>query len=393
MNVLALWLAVLCFTTPVTLEESRAAPRETPSAQQGPIKAPEKCLKCHDLGRRPCPEHPAAECEWELKVLYCSEIAGCATCGGVGWVDCHDCVDAATESWLEQRRAKVIARKTALKFIDDAMKHDVRKGESERFVVVWEAGDLKVDKRRLAPHELTHVTLERMEALHADFRARLQVTDKHFGAKCELFLWSFPADHQTCSSALCGETSRGGIKFLGSKPRYSVLVTKQEFQNDEELHRNLVHSVTHLLLSNVTPAAWVGNVRGGWMDEGLSHFFEDRYWGICDNYCFQEQNTNVDFKGGKYRLAVRRMVETDKAPPVSEVFQQNVDTLTLPMHAVSMSYVDYLLQKDGAKFYELTKKLKKKIPTGDALQEVFGMRPLEFEANWKAYVLATYPTR
>lgn len=392
MNVLLLWLAFF-LTTPVTLEASLAVSRETASAQQGPLKAPEKCLKCHDLGRRPCPEHPAAECEWELKVLYCSEIAGCAVCNGVGWVDCPECVDAATEQWLEQRRAKVIARKTALKFIDDAMKREVRKGESNHMVVVWEMDEMKVEKRRLSKHELLHLYLERLETLYADFNARLQVTEKNYGAKCEVYIWSFPADHATCGSALCDGNIKGGVKYLGAKPRYTICANKQFFNTDEQLHRNVVHSVTHLLLSNVAPAAWVGNVRGGWMDEGLAHFFEDRYWGICDNYCFQEQNTNVDFKSGKYRLAVRRMVEADKAPPVSEVFQQNVDTLTLPMHAVSMSYVDFLLQKDGPKFYELTKRLKKKEPTGDALQAVFGMRPLEFEANWKAYVLATYPTR
>jgi hypothetical protein len=365
-----------------------------PSAAQQPVlKAPEKCIKCHDLGRRPCPEHPAAECEWELKTIYCSEIAGCATCGGVGWIDCNECIEPATDQWLEMRRAKVPARKTALKFIADAMKREVRIGESDHCVIVWELGELKVDRRRLGPHELTHLYLERMEVLHADFKARLQVTDKHFGAKCELYVWGFPADHQACGSALCDGNAKGGVKFLGARPRYTVLGTKQNFQNDEELHRNLVHSMTHLLLSNVTPAAWVGNVRGGWMDEGLSHFFEDRYWGICDNYCYQEQNSNVDFKSGKFRLAVRRMVAEDKAPPAAEVFEQNVDTLTLPMHAVSMSYVDFLLQKDGAKFYELVKRLKKKMPTGDALQEVYGMRTLEFEASWKNYVLATYPTR
>lgn len=390
MSALALLLAALSFVAPTVAAAHRV---DALASAQGPDKVPLKCVKCRDAGRRPCPEHPAAECEWELKAIYCSEIAGCAVCAGVGWVDCAECVDEAMDDWLEKRRTKVAARKIALKFIDDAMKREVRKGESDHMVVVWEMEDMKVDKRRCSPHELVHVYLDRLEALFADFNARLQVDEKHYSAKCEVYIWNFPADHERCGQTLCDGAIRGGVKFLGAKPRYTICGNRQNFTSDERLHRNVVHAVTHLLLSNVTPAAWVGNIRGGWMDEGLAHFFEDRYWGICDNYCFQEQNTNVDFKSGKYRLAVRKMVAADEAPPAAEVFQQNVDTLTLPQHAVSMSYVDYLLQRDGKKFYELTKLLKKKVPTSDALQQVYGMRTLEFEASWKAYVLATYPTR
>ena len=97
-----------------------------------------------------------------------------------------------------------------------------------------------------------------------------------------------------CSNS--AQNASGGVKLMGSTPRYTVCGNKQHFQDDEKLHRNIVHSTTHLLLSCLAPPGWVGNLKGGWMDEGLAHFYEDRYWGICDNYCYQEQNTNVDFK-------------------------------------------------------------------------------------------------
>ena len=87
------------------------------------------------------------------------------------------------------------------------------------------------------------------------------------------------------------------------------------------------------------------------------------------------------------------MVVEGKTPPIAEVFEQNIDTLTLPMHAVAFSYVDYLINRDGAKFNELVKKLKAKIPTRDALKQMYGIRPIEFEGLWKAWVLATYPTK
>jgi hypothetical protein len=49
--------------------------------------------------------------------------------------------------------------------------------------------------------------------------------------------------------------------------------------------------------------------------------------------------------------------------------------------------------KDGAKFKELVKKLKVKVSSRDALQQVYGMSPLDLETQWKAWVLDTYPTR
>jgi hypothetical protein len=33
------------------------------------------------------------------------------------------------------------------------------------------------------------------------------------------------------------------------------------------------------------------------------------------------------------------------------------------------------------------------VPTRDALKKVYGMGTMEFESLWKAWVLATYPTK
>jgi len=180
---------------------------------------------------------------------------------------------------------------------------------------------------------------------------------------------------------------------MGNTPSYSVCGNKQFFQSDEELHRNLVHSVTHLILSAQKPVAWIGNIKAGWLDEGLAHYFEDRYWGICDTYCYQEADTNVDFKGGRFRVAVRKMVDLGDFPPTAEVFQQNTDSLTLPMHATSFSYVEFLLEKDAARFNALVVKLKAKVPTREALREIYGWSVLDFEAAWKLWVVQTYPLK
>ncbi len=373
---------------PAAIAHDRGAVPPVLAAQDAPV-----CKKCQSAGRLPCPEHEKDECALEDAVLFCSVIADCAVCSGVGYVPCPDCQNAPVRAKIEEKKASIAARKVALAYIDTTMKRPIRKAETQHFVLVWEMERLKVEKKWLESHALLHLYLKRLESLYDDYCARLQITDKEFVEKFRVFVWQLPQDHLDAGLRFCRQSVRGGVKLLGNTPSYSICGNKQFFQSDDDLHRDIVHCVTHLMLSAQRPVAWIGNIKAGWLDEGLAHFFEDRYWGICDTYCFQEANTNVDFKGGKFRLAVRKMIEEEKTPPIAEVFEQNTDTLTLPQHAVSFSYVECLLNKDPAKFNELVKKLKAKVPTRDALKQTFGFSVLEFESQWKSWVLQTYPTK
>lgn len=360
---------------------------------QKPVK-PGECKKCRATGKLPCPEHPKAEVELETaEVLYCSAFVDCAVCGGPGSIPCPTCKDPDAAAALEQRKQDLAVRKVGLKHLDDGMGRHVAKAESAHFVLVWELARHKVEKKFLNGHELAHLYLGRLEALFADYCARLQITEKEFSEKIRVLVWEFVPDQELASTKFCGQGGKGPMKLMGRRPTVSLNGHKSEFQNDEALHRALVHYVVHLLLSAQAPVEWIGNQKAGWVDEGLAHWFEDRHFGICDTYCFQEQNANVDFKGGRFRLHMRQLVADEKVPPIAEVFQQNIDTLTLPQHAASFSYVDFLLSRDPPKFNELVKKVKAKVPSREALKEVWGMTPMDFEAQWKAWVLATYPTR
>jgi len=351
------------------------------------------CAKCHATGRLPCEKHPAAECAYEDQVMYCSVIEGCPVCGGAGFVVCPQCKSETARRALEEKRALVQKRKAALQEIDDKMGRPLRKAETAHFVFTWEMDKFKIDKKLVSPHEAMHVYIARMEKLFADYLSILATDEKQFQDKCWVFVWYLPEDHKSGALKFCGSDSDGGVKLMGIHPRYSVCGWKKDFTSDEQLHRNIVHSVTHLLLGHQSPIAWIGIMRGGWADEGLAHWFEDRVSGICDNYCFQEANMNVDFEHGHYRLGVRKMVAKGEEPPIAGVTQQNVDTLTVPMNAVVFSYVDYLLTLGGEKFTKLVKELKAKVPAGEALKRVYGFGLLDMETQWRAWVLQTYPTR
>ncbi|MCC7012284.1 MAG: hypothetical protein IT454_06975 [Planctomycetes bacterium] len=352
-----------------------------------------RCIPCKNEGRVPCASHAKVELHLEDSVSYCSAVAGCATCGGTGWLDCTDCENPKWPEVLAKKRAQMASFAASSAKLDGEMKRPLRKVITPHFTLVWEVDEMKVDKRNLQHHELMHLYAERLERIFALYCDTLKAQPRDFKERTQVLVWSQLSDQVEASSRFAGQQSQRGVKLMGASSVYSVLGHKSAFKDDESLHRNIAHSVAHLLLAHQEPSQWIGNIKGGWADEGLAHWFEERLFGVCDNYCYEEQNTNVDFKGGRWKPVVRKMVATGDLAPLAEVLQQNTDGLKLPMHALSFSYVDYLIATDGAKFNQVCRDLRKRVAARDALQKHFGSNLIELEEKWKAWVLATYPVR
>ena len=353
----------------------------------------DSCRKCDSTGLRACKQHEKSECDLEDGVFYCTEFYDCEFCSGTGWVDCEKCDNHAAAEEFESQLAERARKAEEHAWIHEAMGRPLRLAETEHFRLVWELDSLKVDKKRKNGHELLHLYGKRLDSLFEDFVEVLASDSKHFKDKPLVLVWGLIPDQLKSSRVFCGASNRGGSKMLGSEPKFSCCGNKQFAKSDDELHRTLVHNVVHLLLSHQSPSFWIGNVKGGWVDAGLAHWFEDRYWKRCTNYCYQEQNTMIDFKRGKYRVAVRKLVAQEKTVPTAVVFLRNTDTLTPVEHALSFSYVDYLLSIDGEKFSGLVRMLKKRKSTREALKSAYGLNLFEFESGWKAWVLETYPKR
>jgi len=352
-----------------------------------------RCIKCKNVGSRPCSKHKKSACALETNVRFCTEMDGCEECGGTGWIDCQRCESPEVEGDLATRRDRIPGIRKQLANFDKEMGRDLRKVQTDQFTLIWEVESMKVGKQRLDGHRLAHLYADRLEVLYADYKQLLGAEDGEFEKRLIVLVWGFDADHKEASLRFCKNSGVTGVKLLGAEPTYSTPASKRFFKDDESLHRNIVHNVTHLLLSHQRPSRWIGQSKGGWADAGLAHVFEDRYFGICDNYCYQEVASNRDFKGGKWRPVVRKMVSSGDCPSVAELFNQNVDTLTLPQHAVSFSLVDYLLFLDGAKLNLLLKRMRSRLPTRDALKECFGLKVIQLEKDWQAWVKDTYPLR
>lgn len=354
-----------------------------------------KCLACKTTGKLACEDkhHKKVDCTLETNALYCSEVHGCETCEGTGWVDCVDCERPDVEEALAEHRAGIPKLREAVAEYDEEMGFELHTLVTEHFELVWEVESMKVGRKRLKQHELMHLWGDRLEQLYADYVDVMSVKDGSFQQRVRVFVWWLVDDQKKGSLVFCNQGNENGVKLLGLNPTYSVLGNKRQHKDDESLHRNVVHNVAHLLLSHQSPMQWIGDKKGGWADAGLAHWFEDRYWERCDTYCYQEQNSNVDFKGGKWKPAVRKMVQSGDFPAVGTVMSKNTDGLTLEEHAISFSYVDFLLHTDGKMFNLLCRRLRSKTPTRDGLAEAFGWTPIQMEEAWIEWVKETYPLR
>ena len=122
----------------------------------------------------------------------------------------------------------------------------------------------------------------------------------------------------------------------------------------------------------------------------------DKYFGVCDNYCYQEVNASNIFgakRNRSWKPTLRKLVASDSAPPFTALFQQDTARLTPTQHAVSFSLVDHLMAEDPVKLNRLFVRHRSRTPTGDAIKEIYGRKVEELEARWKAWVLESYPSR
>lgn len=360
-----------------------------------PEKRWPKCLECKTVGWLECEDkqHKKLDLEAEHEVAFCAALHGCETCAGIGRVDCPECERPDVEGELAAERNALPAHTELWQTYSKDMEFDLNMVVTEHFELVYELDSLKIGKKRFKRHEALHIYAQRMEELYADYLATLEITDKEFTQRLRVFVWELDADQKRGSLLFCRSSAVTGVRLLGVDPSYSMNASKRFHNGDESIHRNLVHNVTHLMLSAQKPIQWIGNKKKGWADAGLAHYFEDKYFEQCDNYCYQEQNTNVDFKGGKWKPAVRKMVNADEQPGVGTVFSRNTDNLKLDEHAVAFSYVDFLIHKDPVKFNALLVDLRKDVETRDALMTHFELTPIGFEQEWKQWVKDTYPMR
>ena len=363
----------------------------------------QECHTCSGTGLKECRYFKKKHKVFLDEGVLCSATIECkgdckGKCAGTGFYDCHTCEKAEQKpeykKWqrLVEKHRKWLAHKK--EYIDDQMKMECLVGETKHFYMVWMVPKIKIGRRVVKKEELLRIYINRMESLRADYLGIFGLASSSLAPMTKVMVWKEKIDNERATRLYTGIGANGnGVKLYGPKPVYSTWREMKNMRSDDDLHRHLVHNVAQLLLSSQKPAQWVGNIKGGWMDEGIAHFFEDRYWSKCTNYCYVETNTMKGFKGGHYKPALVQLIRRKKIISPTGIMVKNTEMLTPQEHAQVFSYVDFLISKDPKKFVQLATLLKKKTPSHKAIQRIYGMSLFQFDEAWQEWVVASYPPR
>ncbi|MCB9887704.1 MAG: hypothetical protein H6838_19600 [Planctomycetes bacterium] len=370
------------------------------AAQEGDPQAPKVvCRMCESRGCFPCTKHGKL-LDLELPengTVFCSVATVCKVCGGSLATDCKTCDNVPVQEQLEQRRKLaqewLAARKKSLPEVED--RKELVHIKTAHLDLSFSIKPTTVGKTKIDTHPLAHLYATRLEELRTLYMTTFEVPETDLTGRLEVYMFRDAQDHAQVGPRVTGiGTSQStGVKLMGVECVFSMWQDLRQMPNDEALHRNLVHNVTHLLLSNTKPEQFLGNRKAGWIDEGVAHWFEDKVTGKCTNFCFEEvlMQPGAGFKGGRWRAPVRRMVDAGEDKSFAELSILNTDQLTFTDHALAFAYVDFLLAtQGGAKFRDLVKLAKRDQPMREALQTVYGLNPLTIVAPFRQWVKENY---
>lgn len=358
------------------------------------------CQACAAHGTVPCTKH-GRQLDLEKAengTVFCSVAGDCKQCLGALAVDCKQCVNPDAEAelkrrqqlvqdWLRERRAAIdpLAQKGPPLYL-----------KTPHCELAFAIKPLLIGRDKVETHPLMHLYGQRIEAVRTLFQQTFEATDQDLPGVLRIYMFRDLADHAAVCPIVTGigaGRAAAGIKLMGVDCVYCMWQEPRALPGDEALHRHIVHHTAHLLLSNLNPPQWLGNRGHGWVDEGVAHWFEDKVTGKCANFCFEEVllHPGENFKAGRWRTPVRKMVDEGRCRSFAELAQLGSDQLTFPDHALAFAYVDFLIATRGGKALgRLVGLLKQKKAIGEALQEVYQLNPLTIETAWQAWVKENY---
>jgi hypothetical protein len=351
--------------------------------------APE-CKKCGDTGLAPCPEAKAHACAGTV-ARACAVAARCASCAGTHRVPCARC-ERAPGPEHEAARAAGQAFLAEVAPIDATFGRPLAHARSAHFLLTFDVDGLDV-KGGATRHDGLHLYLERLEELCARFARELGVREEDWLGPTHVLLWQAKADQEKASLAYTRQSSSTESKLMGHSPVVTIFYDQEWLHEEFELHQAVVHQVAHCLLSNAWDGIWPGNIRGGWLDEGLAHAYEMDLFGEVRHYCYVESDTILDLQRGSWEPPVRALVDAGDAPGLLGVTGKNTTELTPADQLLAWSYVDYLRRVHPAQLGPIARGVKAKQPLKDVLAATLALTPFQLEEAWREWVKATYASK
>lgn len=358
-----------------------------------------RCSRCKTTGKVENSFLTPSLAEMEKKVVYCSYVFQKDNKGrGLPWYPCARCRNPELGEAAKRQFDSIVAEKE--KWLarrieaDSFLDADLIYVETDHFVIAWDIPKIVTkDKKAYKMHEGLHLYAERMETFYSDFMSFFGIEDKEIRNK-KHFVYLFERQKHCLKAAkeLTGLNCWNAAKMPGNP---SILVSwhdKTNLPEDEDLHRHLIHHLSHLLNVSYYRMEWLA-MAAGWADEGLGHFFEYHYFGKADNTCDEEGEEEV-FSHSDWEYEVRAALDAGKGPSFAEMSTLSTTSLHGMHHQFSWSFMDFLMKKKDPKSFKVfMKAIKEKRESRDALEEAYSLNVMSFQREWEAYVLENYRTK
>jgi hypothetical protein len=364
------------------------------SAQVDEDKVGTGCDFCKNRGAVACERHDKHLLPLEEQVRFCSIAANCKDCQGALLVDCKRCNGGPDSVILEKR---LLTYKNYLEspsgpeeLFDRLMPRVV----TEHYDLIIDVAKLKDGSRKLNGHEVAHLM-----AIELEKAAKL--LNSHFGAKpfnnsrrTRIWYWNTLKDHKRVNLDLLKQNSEMGFSLYGVAPASSDWAGSKglEFKAMNVIS-NAVHKGTHLRLSNLFRVEWIGNKKAGWFDIGAAHWYEDKLFQRVSTYCIDEANNDLDYEGGKWRVAMRKYLNKNRDGILPELVGKVSGTLRDYEHALAWSLYDWVATEHPKALKPLLMGYKDRVESRDLFRKHLDMTVLQVEAAWREWVAATYPVK
>lgn len=334
--------------------------------------------------------------------------------------------------WIETKHFRLGCNLPAWTVPQDAETRAKLRSELERLAERLPGVNPKA--RSLDPWLRAHLFAQRLEDLHAEFCRLAGVKDEdfppdpdklviqpgqrymgqgpHLGMKDKYLVLLFEKEgpFRSYMKGFLGRDSKFGQRWH-CKDVGSLLFTvstdcdEGRLKHDTALHCHVAFDVSQNLLDGFRHYSYDLPV---WIREGLGHWFERRVDPKFNSFD-QNEGSTADMKPlWRWEPYCRGLVTSgSKFAPFTEAYTwRDFGNITFNDHVAIWSRIDWLMSQGPEKWSQFLFLVKGRVDakwfpdqsdlvgaTRDALRQVYGVSPLDFDQKWGEWVKATYPSQ
>jgi hypothetical protein len=278
--------------------------------------------------------------------------------------------------------------------------------------------------RKLDPWLQLHLAGQRCERLYADLQKLFGVTDADFPARGKgngegaylgmpdkflVLLFQKKADLARYADRFCNMQQDVSLRYFHTQTNqllFGLAAEGLEGFNEAGLHAHMLYAVTHNLLNGYRGYYYQLPM---WLDEGIAHWYSRQIDAETLNVQILDTEAVAEDKQANWPVKVRRRAVHDGLlfPFEKVAAWEKFDEMGYHAHSQAWSRIDYLMQLDQEKLGLLVTKLKSmgfapgegvghaqmRAQTERLLAELYELDGPTFDANWREWVLKTYPKR